>query len=57
MIKQTNQFGKKRLADFCLDPDYVNINHGSYGCSPRVVLDARRKLEERMDFNPEKWFR
>lgn len=50
-------FGKKRLADFYLDPDYINVNHGSYGSCPRVVMAAKRKLEEQMDFNTEKWFR
>jgi hypothetical protein len=37
-------FGKKRLADFYQDPDYININHGSYGYCPRVVIAAKRKL-------------
>ena len=50
-------FGKKRLSDFFLDPDYININHGSYGSCPRVVMAAKRKLEEQMDFNTESWFR
>ena len=50
-------FGKKRLMDFYLDPQYINVNHGSYGSCPRVVMDAKRKLEERMDFNTETWFR
>jgi hypothetical protein len=50
-------FGKKRLSDFYLDPNYVNINHGSYGSCPKSVIELKRKFEEQMDFNTEKWFR
>lgn len=58
MLKEKDsRFGKKRLADFYLDPDYVNVNHGSFGSCPRVVMEAKRKLEEQMDYNGEKWFR
>jgi hypothetical protein len=33
------EFGKKRLADFYVDPNYINVNHGSYGYVPRVVME------------------
>lgn len=52
-----SQFGKKRLADFYLDPTYININHGSYGSCPRKVMEYKRKMEELCDFNTDKWFR
>lgn len=34
-----DQFGKQRLKDFEVDPNYINVNHGSYGISPKVVLE------------------
>ena len=36
------QFGKKRLADFYIDPTYINVNHGSYGYTPKKVIQHRR---------------
>lgn len=56
-MKKADVFGKKRLADFYVDPDYININHGSYGYAPRSVIAAKRKLQEQMEFNGEKWMR
>ncbi len=32
-------FGKARLADFLIDPTYTNTNHGSYGYTPKIVLE------------------
>jgi hypothetical protein len=34
-----SQFGKSRLADFYVDPTYINLNHASYGYVPKVVLE------------------
>jgi selenocysteine lyase/cysteine desulfurase len=51
------ELGKQRLADFYVDPSYINVNHGSYGYVPRVVMEEKRKLMERCEFNTEKWFR
>ena len=50
-------FGKKRKADFYFDPDFTNINHGSFGGCPKSVMDARWNLQKQMEFNSEKWFR
>lgn len=41
---QADPFGKKLLSDFYLDPNYINVNHGSYGNCPKVVIAAKRKL-------------
>ena len=38
-------FGKQRLTDFYLDPTSININHGSFGLCPKVVIDAKKKHE------------
>jgi hypothetical protein len=51
------EFGKKRLADFYVDPTYINVNHASFGYVPKVVMEEKRKLLEKCEFNTEKWFR
>ena len=55
MCKET--FGKHLLDLFYLDPSYINVNHGSYGCPPRAVMEKYRSYQEQMEFNPEKWIR
>ena len=52
-----SQFGKQRLSDFYVDPNYINVNHGSYGLAPKIVIDHQRSLQERCDHNTERWFR
>jgi len=42
-------------ADFVLDPELVFLNHGSFGATPRTVLDARLRLEHEMERNPVEW--
>lgn len=40
-----DSFGKQRLKDFYVDPKYVNVNHGSYGLSPKSVIEYQRSLQ------------
>ena len=51
------KFGKQRLLDFETDPTYINVNHGSYGYTPKVVLEEQNKYRKKCEFNTEKWFR
>jgi hypothetical protein len=47
-MKNDSQFGKKRLDDFYVDKTYTNLNHGSYGYTPKIVYQYKRQLEEKM---------
>ncbi len=37
---------------FCLDPDFLTVNHGSYGATPREVLAAQDEWRARMEAQP-----
>lgn len=41
--------------DFLLEPGLVFLNHGSFGATPRAVLDAQFELVRRMERNPVEW--
>ncbi|KAJ7446112.1 PLP-dependent transferase [Mycena latifolia] len=50
-------FGRAMLKYFAFDPDYVNLNHGSYGSLPLPVLAACNKLTMRVESNPDLFVR
>ena len=35
-----------------LEPDFLTVNHGSFGATPRVVLDAQAEWRARMEAQP-----
>lgn len=42
---------------WCLDPDVLHLNHGSYGAVPRRTLDTLAALRAETEANPMAWFR
>src|SRR5712691_4816185 len=51
------QFGHLRHGDFLLADGVDHLNHGGYGATPRVVLDAARAWQARMEADPSSFFR
>lgn len=50
-------FGHARRADFLLADGIAHLNHGGYGATPIVVLDAAREWRRRMEADPTTFFR
>jgi len=46
------RFGAAIRHEWDLDPDWLTVNHGSYGATPRVVLAAQREWQRRMEAQP-----
>jgi len=51
------QFGHIRRGDFLLADGVDHLNHGAFGATPRVVLDAARERQARMEADPTAFFR
>ncbi|PPQ88741.1 hypothetical protein CVT25_008548 [Psilocybe cyanescens] len=51
------EFGHKMLKYFSLDPEYINLNSGSYGTTPRPVQLAAYELEAKIESNPDLFHR
>eukprot|EP00026_Physarum_polycephalum_P007831 Phypoly_transcript_07899.p1 GENE.Phypoly_transcript_07899~~Phypoly_transcript_07899.p1 ORF type:complete len:411 (+),score=58.21 Phypoly_transcript_07899:35-1234(+) len=51
------QFGHSLLKQFKLAPDYVNMNHGSFGTTPISVLEKQREYVDLMEARPDVWYR
>lgn len=42
---------------FDLDPTITHLNQGSFGAVPRVVAEAQRRVRDRAEANPQRFFR
>ena len=43
--------------EWTLDPDYVTVNHGSFGATPRSVLAAQDEWRRRLEAQPSRFMR
>jgi len=50
-------FGHKLLSLFQMDPEYTNLNFGSYGSVPVQIGAMQTKWEQFIELNPDVWFR
>ncbi len=49
--------GKAVRHEWALDWDFLSVNHGSFGATPRVVLAAQREWQQRMEAQPGRFMR
>nr|XP_019007744.1 uncharacterized protein I206_07378 [Kwoniella pini CBS 10737]OCF46525.1 hypothetical protein I206_07378 [Kwoniella pini CBS 10737] len=50
-------FGKDMLKYWAFDENYVNLNHGSYGSPPKIIVEKMHKLSAQIESNPDKFMR
>jgi isopenicillin-N epimerase len=43
--------------EWALDPDFLTVNHGSFGATPRVVLAAQHDWQRRLEAQPSRFMR
>ncbi|MGQ0675150.1 MAG: aminotransferase class V-fold PLP-dependent enzyme [Rhodospirillales bacterium] len=43
--------------EFLLDPDFLSVNHGSFGATPRAVLAAAEEWRRRLEAQPTRFMR
>jgi isopenicillin-N epimerase len=46
------RLGRAVRHEWALDPDWLTVNHGSFGATPRVVLAAQQDWRRRMEAQP-----
>ncbi len=56
MDKSTFALGKAIRSEWGLDPDFLTVNHGSYGATPRTVLAVQAEWRRRMEAQPTRFF-
>ena len=49
--------GHAMLPLFQMEPGYTNLNHGSYGSTPRAVTAVKRCWYDHIELVPDQWFR
>ncbi|KAK9494211.1 pyridoxal phosphate-dependent transferase [Lipomyces doorenjongii] len=54
---QQAPLGHPMLEHFLLDPNYKNLNHGSFGTYPAVVRDQLRKFQDMAEARPDEFIR
>jgi isopenicillin-N epimerase len=52
----TLALGSAIRSEWGLDPDFLTVNHGSYGATPRAVLAEQERWRKRMEAQPTRFF-
>jgi isopenicillin-N epimerase len=47
-----NEFGAAIRSEWTLDPDFLTVNHGSFGAVPRIVIEEQREWQRRLEAQP-----
>ena len=55
MTTAPSAFGTDLRPLFCLEEGPVHLNHGSFGATPRAVLEAQREWRDRMEAEPSRF--
>ncbi|KAF5372439.1 hypothetical protein D9757_009920 [Collybiopsis confluens] len=55
--RDESSFGHAVLSQFCLDPSYINLNVGSFGCLPHAVRIAYDQLSLELEAMPDLFIR
>lgn len=55
MTTVPSAFGTDLRPLFCLEEQSTHLNHGSYGATPRAVLEAQRIWRDRMEAEPSRF--
>ncbi|RDW69391.1 hypothetical protein BP6252_08411 [Coleophoma cylindrospora] len=50
-------FGKEMRKQFLFTPEWTNINHGSFGASPKAVRDKQKEYQELCETRPDPFIR
>ncbi|KAF4629919.1 hypothetical protein G7Y89_g8223 [Cudoniella acicularis] len=50
-------FGKEMLKHFLFDPEFKNLNHGSFGTFPRVIKEKQREIQDHTEHAPDQFIR
>lgn len=56
-VRAVHQFGHSSRTLFEFAPDWVNLNHGSYGTTPISILSSLPRYQRVMEQAPDRWFR
>ncbi|KAK0732183.1 pyridoxal phosphate-dependent transferase [Lasiosphaeris hirsuta] len=51
------RFGKELRKQFLIDPEYHNLNHGSFGTIPRAIQAKQREYQDRAEAQPDPFIR
>ena len=55
-MNNTPAYGAALRDEWGLEPDFLTVNHGSYGATPKAVLAEQDRWRRRMEAQPTRFF-